>query len=91
MEFENLLYPLGREELSALVFLRDHGADWLGDNVNRILQIEEQNFATASATITIAQDIQKGLAQAAETPLLHINSGLFALGASLQPSGSSGI
>ncbi len=83
MEFEHLLYPFGKEEVSALGFLKEQKADWLGNNLERILKIEEQNFSTASATITQAQDIQKGLAKVAGTHLLHINSGLNKLGASL--------
>jgi hypothetical protein len=83
MEFEHLLYPFGKEEVSALGFLKEQKADWLGNNLERILQIEEQNFSTASATITQAQDIQKGLAKVAGTHLLHINAGLNKLGASL--------
>jgi len=83
MEFEYLIYPFGKVEVSALDFLKEQRADWLGNNLERILQIEEQNFSTASATITQAQDIQKGLAKVAGTHLLHINAGLNKLGASL--------
>lgn len=52
------LYPFGKNEVSAFSFLKAQGVDWLGRNIDRILQIEEQNFSTASATITMAQDIQ---------------------------------
>jgi len=83
MEFANLLYPFGRNEVSAFRFLQAQGADWLGKSIDRILKIEEQNFSTASATITMAQDVQKDLAQTAGSHLLHINAGLRVLGASL--------
>ncbi|MFQ5917279.1 MAG: hypothetical protein ACE5I0_05635 [Candidatus Binatia bacterium] len=83
MEFEHLLYPIGKEEVSALGFLKEQRADWLGNNLERILKIEEQSFSTASATITLAQDIQKGLAKIAGTHLLQINAGLRELGTSL--------
>jgi len=83
MEIEHLIYPFGKVEVSALGFLKEQKADWLGNNLERILKIEEQNFSTASATITQAQDIQKDLAKVAGTHLLHINAGLNKLGASL--------
>lgn len=54
-----------------------------GKSIDRILKIEEQNFSTASATITMAQDVQKDLAQTTGSHLLHINAGLRVLGASL--------
>ncbi|MEK7782792.1 MAG: hypothetical protein AAB279_02580 [Candidatus Binatota bacterium] len=59
------------------------GVDWLGKEIDRILKIEEQNFSTASATITLAQDVQKDLAKAAGAHLIHINAGLKALSSSL--------
>ncbi len=83
MASENLLYPFGKDEVSAFGFFKEKGADWLGKNVDRILKIEEQNFSTASATITMAQDVQKDLARSAGTHLPHINAGLRELGSSL--------
>ena len=77
------LYPFGKNEVSAFSFLKAQGVDWLGRNIDRILQIEEQNFSTASATITMAQDIQKDLAKVAGSYLIHINAGLSVLGSSL--------
>ena len=83
MESENLLYPFDKDEVAAFAFFKTKGADWLGKNVDRILKIEEQNFSTASATITMAQDVQKDLARTAGTHLIHINAGLRELGSSL--------
>ncbi|MFQ5684027.1 MAG: hypothetical protein ACE5HC_12225 [Candidatus Binatia bacterium] len=83
MEHEHLLYPFAKDEVSALSFFKEREADWLGKNVERILKIEEQNFSTASATIAMAQDVQKELARSAGSHLLHINAGLRHLGSSL--------
>lgn len=83
MESENILYPFGKDEVSAFNFLKMQGVDWLGKEIDRILKIEEQNFSTASATITLAQDVQRDLAKAAGTHLIHINAGLKALSSSL--------
>lgn len=83
MESENLLYPIGKQELAAFNYFKQRGADWLGRDIERVLQMEEQNFSTASATLTMAQDIQRGLAKCASTCLIHINAGLRALGSSL--------
>lgn len=80
LESEYILYPFGRVEAAALGFFRERGADWLGSNLERILKIDEQNFSTASATIAMAQDIQKELARTAGAHLLHINAGLRELG-----------
>ena len=83
IELDHLLYPIGNKEIIALSYLKKHGAYWLGDNLKRILQIEQQDFATASATITMTQDIEKDLAKIAGSHLLHINAGLRQLGTSL--------
>lgn len=83
VEFANLLYPFGAPELAALASFKARGADWLGKNLDRILQIAEQNFSTASATLTMAQDIQRDLATSAGSHLIHVNAGLRALGSSL--------
>lgn len=83
VELANLLYPFGAPELAALASFKARGADWLGKNLDRILQITEQNFSTASATLTMAQDIQRDLAASAGSHLIHVNAGLRALGSSL--------
>ena len=83
MELENLLYPFGREEVNAFSFFKAKGVDWLGKDVDRILKIAEQNFSMASATLTMAQDVERDLASSAGTHLLHINTGLRKLGSSL--------
>lgn len=83
METQLLLYPVGKSEVAAFAYLDEKGACWLGDNLERIARLKEQDFAAASATTTLAQDIQKQLASIAGVSLLHINTGLSQLGRSV--------